>query len=679
MTLPVLCKILLFVALLWAPCFEAAETSEPLLFENIGEMYAGMSYINTLVPVDMDALRNHVLAYHKALSLEFSRANLVATYDKVLLNISQAHGVVYESNFNGASIDSWESIGKSHILQMEQYLARVDNLFEVMPAASQESLRFAASDFTKGEDEGLHPSEPHRSKRFAPIVVAAAIGLSGLLGLSGTAFGIHNTWAIDQLKDQMSLLSQQHEVLRVNVERLDADSISMRTSINQILASQAIASELDSTEMLSKLSIKSAEILDYIIKCENTVQQAQHRRLAINYLSKDQVANIFYKTQQQAQALHAKLLINDPSELFQIETTAYFNGRVFFVVLHVPMAPIDGSMRLYRLHPFPLPLADKTFIIPNVKDDILAISNTPERFTAQLSSVDLVGCLKINKIHLCPRNGVLQSDPKDSCLGVLYHQHYDLAKTLCSFTVEPAREFVRQLRNNWFLVYSMTAQTIPLSCRNDTHFEMHIKKGASKVHMPNGCIARSPKHKLLSDMSITLPTDFVQVDMSWNPETLLPGHKDSIIPEFEKLLLHGHSSMPLSALQAMALHSNNNSYVWMYLFIAFAVISFLTIIVLIGTWVLFKVKSELSGVQVFIAMQQKTPPAWALQQPPAYPVFPSTTIAMPAQLAAAPAIAYAYPQTPQLRRTASIHTIAPMQDDYVPMEHVSSKGGKSDE
>ena len=47
-----------------------------------------------------------------------------------------------------------------------------------------------------------------------PLIAAAAIGFAGLLGLPGTAFGIHNTWAIDQLQDQMSLLGQQHEILK---------------------------------------------------------------------------------------------------------------------------------------------------------------------------------------------------------------------------------------------------------------------------------------------------------------------------------------------------------------------------------------------------------------------------------------------------------------------------------
>ena len=95
--------------------------------------------------------------------------------------------------------------------------------------------------------------------------------------------------------------------------------------------------------------------------------------------------------------------------------------------------------------------------------------------------------------------------------------------------------------------------TVPLSCVNSTHLELHIKQGASKFHMPSGCIARLPKHKLLSDMSVTLPSDYVQIEMDWDADTFMPSMKDKLLPTFRELQRLGASSVPISTLTGLAL------------------------------------------------------------------------------------------------------------------------------
>ena len=107
--------------------------------------------------------------------------------------------------------------------------------------------------------------------------------------------------------------------------------------------------------------------------------------------------------------------------------------------------------------------------------------------------------------------------------------------------------------NNWFLMYSKQPMTVPLSCVNSTHLELHIKQGASKFHMPSGCIARLPKHKLLSDMSVTLPSDYVQIEMDWDADSFMPTMKDKILPTFRELQRLGASSVPISTLTGLAL------------------------------------------------------------------------------------------------------------------------------
>jgi hypothetical protein len=48
----------------------------------------------------------------------------------------------------------------------------------------------------------------------------------------------------------------------------------------------------------------------------------------------------------------------------------------------VPMVPKDSLLRLFKLHPFPLPLSGPRVLVPAVREDILAISSGFKRYSA---------------------------------------------------------------------------------------------------------------------------------------------------------------------------------------------------------------------------------------------------------------------------------------------------------
>ncbi len=163
-----------------------------------------------------------------------------------------------------------------------------------------------------------------------------------------------------------------------------------------------------------------------------------------------------------------------------------FDGRIISLLIHVPIAPPDAFMRLYRLHPFPLPFDNGTLLTHNVKNEILAISNSNHRYTLQMSTVDLLGCHRLGKLHLCERNGLLNKYPEDTCLGSLYHQKFDIAHQLCNFRVEPAREFIYQLLNNWFMVFEPSPLTVPVVCATG-----HTLSSMSGVGSPSSTSPRA--------------------------------------------------------------------------------------------------------------------------------------------------------------------------------------------
>jgi hypothetical protein len=76
-----------------------------------------------------------------------------------------------------------------------------------------------------------------------------------------------------------------------------------------------------------------------------------------------------------------RTVIECPSELFQLDASYTFDGNTLSLLLHIPIAPPEAFMRLYKLHPFPLPFDNGTLLTHNVKNEILAISNSNLRYT----------------------------------------------------------------------------------------------------------------------------------------------------------------------------------------------------------------------------------------------------------------------------------------------------------
>jgi hypothetical protein len=295
----------------------------------------------------------------------------------------------------------------------------------------------------------------------------------------------------------------------MNLKRLDEQVELLTASIDFIQRN-------DLTVLLMGFLNIEQEIIAQLNKATHVTQIAQNHRLAVDYLPAEQLPKLFDKLKGQATAIDHKLVIKQPSDLFQLELSYFYDGISLQMLLHVPAVPKESVLRLLKLHPFPLPLNKNYSIIPMVYDDLLAISAGFNRYSAQLSSIDLLGCHAINNIYLCERHGVLGKQLNNSCLGALYLQDFILAQELCPLHIRPAGEVVRQLLDNWFLIFSPDPQTAYVSCRNGTENEAYIKSGITRSFLSPGCKMNLKYHLLQSDFSLSLPDDIVNFQWDWD-------------------------------------------------------------------------------------------------------------------------------------------------------------------
>jgi hypothetical protein len=162
-------------------------------------------------------------------------------------------------------------------------------------------------------------------------------------------------------------------------------------------------------------------------KTTYALQAGLSRKLAVNYLTPSEVLSVFGELLISAKKVKCDLLIDHHSSLFQLETSLLFDGQDAHLMLHVPMVLHKALLHLYKLHPIPLPLSKTHFLIPDVKNDVLAISTNDNQYAIQLSSMDLMGCYLSNQLFMCNHFGVLARGYNDTCVGSLYSQQFEAA------------------------------------------------------------------------------------------------------------------------------------------------------------------------------------------------------------------------------------------------------------
>jgi hypothetical protein len=163
-----------------------------------------------------------------------------------------------------------------------------------------------------------------------------------------------------------------------------------------------------------------------IDQIQNVLQIAQWRRLVLDFLSTNQLQNLFTTLKRAAQNTNYDLLITKPSDLLQLELSYFFTIGTIIILL----VPAGSLLRLIKLHPFPLPISGNYSIVPDVDNQILALSTSEIRMSAQFPAPNSLTVTK-SVMFTSDKTGILDKKLDQSCLGALYNQQFDIARTLC--------------------------------------------------------------------------------------------------------------------------------------------------------------------------------------------------------------------------------------------------------
>jgi len=365
-------------------------------------------------------------------------------------------------------------------------------------------------------EEAFDQMVPVRERRG----VLGAVALP--MAVAATAMGLFNRAQIESLRGELFQQKKATRRLFEVVQDFSQNFVGIQNSFHEIRSLLFSLVLANPTLLDARLSRIENQLRDRLRRVTHAIQSAVHQRFAVDYLNPAEMRELFKKLEDRAQEAGCELLVQYHSDLFQIETSLLYDGQDGHLLLHVPMTPKNSLLRLFRLHPFPLPLFETHHLLPDVKNDVLAISSTDTRYNVQLSSTDLMSCHRVNQIFMCDSFGVMSRRFNNTCLGSLYMQKFEDAQKLCPFKVVPVEERVYQLRKGHFIVYLPGYTTVNIKCRDGVASEMHLKKGTQQMHIPPGCQGIFPNHLVTSDWSVRLNDSILHYEWDWDPISFMP-------------------------------------------------------------------------------------------------------------------------------------------------------------
>jgi len=505
-----------------------------IIFEQVGEMASSVTYLHVKMQVDLQDIENHYFTYQDTLDelIEYHQENLVTKISQMrfptdtviprdLRNLFKEIRSYCESRKIIAGSILGDLIALRHTLPIPEATTHVledeEEVLRLKRSPRRKNLTKIATKTAFQSASQLAWKKINKKLSVSEFTIRQPRGAISLaLGALGTFMGLYNSYQIRNLKKELEQSREAHnrlvEVVQTHARHID----ELQNTTEYIKNTIVINRQFNLPTIARYLTDMENNIKQRMNRATHVIQIAQSHRLAIDFLPAAQLPNLFKKLSKQAKAMDHQLVIKRPSDLFQLELSYFYDGENMQMLLHVPSVPKDSILRLLKLHPFPLPLNKNYSVVPNVQDDLLAISAGFNRYSAQLSSVDLLGCHAINNIYLCERHGVLGKQLNNSCLGALYLQDFELVQILCPLFIQPAGEVVRQLLDNWFLIFSPKPQTAYISCRNGTENEAYIKNGITRTFLSPGCKMNLNQHLIQADFSLSLPDDIINFTWDWD-------------------------------------------------------------------------------------------------------------------------------------------------------------------
>jgi hypothetical protein len=536
----------------------SSEDEHYLVFDQVGLMASTTTYMHVMLPLNFSSVELLIKTMNSTLHDKIRTTDFykdLRYYEKMALERQTTSNIAALTRRLNIAFDKLQNLNRIlPKVEQNQHRFKKDTSSELPPPLKQNHDDFLPLD---------HPHLTRHKRWLLPLlqgVVGTFMGLYTNYQIKTIANKVHN---IEITQNLLIHLTRQHTL---QLEKLSNMTGTIYHTLHNYININPQIIYIEFNEVVSLIEGRVTQLV-------NVVQQLQHRRLAVDFL-----------TQQQLEALHKTviaytternyaLLTTHPSDYFQLELSYLKNEDGVLALLHVPCTTSPDLMTIMRYIPFPIPLETPTHHSPySVEQSFLthptvlqhSLNNTLAKNEALyliaeadliaidgdsrfrlLTQSDFAACIQRNHIYLCDKQQILGTNLLSTCLGSLYHKDPEGVRTNCRFERRPLREEVFQMAVNEFLVFSPHPYVSRVHCNNGTSFTADFGQ-TTRLIIPNGCSIELKSHVLRVEENIQVPLPASISSWRWDPLSLPADLLDNL-PHLDSAL--SNISRTLSSIQ----------------------------------------------------------------------------------------------------------------------------------
>ncbi len=238
---------------------------------------------------------------------------------------------------------------------------------------------------------------------------------------------------------------------------------------------------------------------------EAIIEAALDHRLSPKALMGRDMSDVKLMVSEAAIERNLEIPINSLADFLQCKTSFISSQQGLDLIVHVPAAPRDSLMEVYRYVPLPIPLKGGAKATPRLTKDILAIAHD-NAFFATLSSTDLLQCKQQGHLFHCPNlNIVRKPDEQEQssymideglCLYHLFSHDLEAALKVCPLTLADQPSEIRRVAKGNFMAFVDEDEVGIILCgSSETRQEFILRADSpTNITLGPGCKAVTDKH-----------------------------------------------------------------------------------------------------------------------------------------------------------------------------------------
>ena len=485
-------------------------TENQILFRDIGTVVNKLTYLHIRYVISFstlqDTLQQSISIARKCKEEEMKRKGYKIDFSQLTSEEKGKVNSIWRANEYRMLYEKRASDGAFVCGELERQLSdrkkEFDNILSTLPARSREN----------------HLTH-NKVKRFAMLIpiIASAIGIG---------LGLHNSKRLGALEGNMEELSNKHNIL-VDFAQLTGDKIDRLSIDTQLLQQLSILSITHNYhKIMTTMFFLHDHIRNVMKNVEGTLTSSQSNKMSPHMVNGEQLTKLFDKIVEVATARKCKLLVNNPFELYDLESSYGYSdhNQTMYVALHVPMVEEGQELGLKEFIPYPLKQSLKVnaTIVPEVGDyRFLAIipkkdtssrdSLVPAHSYRVFNTAEIDSCFRLGTVRICAGRNTLHTDIENSCVGSLWLREESLIQKNCEMSISKKQEFVAKMDINKWMVFSPETSARTVECGKETatvRFETQ-----TEITLPEDCKVELRQNILTTD--VNLYVDFVTQAYDW--------------------------------------------------------------------------------------------------------------------------------------------------------------------